>query len=165
MKKFFILLAVLSLCQTVAFGQKKYEMVVEKTDGTETVFNVEDVVRTYFRERTNGGGQVDNFMVGEWMECDEYGNFRNDATDSEVMHLKFYSDNTGEWWSITKGKKDPHWYSFTYSYTLNGTEGEATMTLTNSSNPAEVGYSVTEPFTYINGILHTGEIYYKKIGG
>ena len=35
-------------------AQKKYEMVVEKTDGSETVFNVEDIVRTYLRERSSG---------------------------------------------------------------------------------------------------------------
>ena len=53
MKRFFILLAVAAIFQTIAFGQKKYEMVIEKTDGSETVINVEDIVRTYFRERTN----------------------------------------------------------------------------------------------------------------
>lgn len=53
MKRFFILLAVAAIFQTIAFGQKKYEMVIEKTDGSETVINVEDNVRTYFRERTN----------------------------------------------------------------------------------------------------------------
>ena len=35
-----LLLAVISLWQSAAFGQKKYEMVVEKTDGTEIVTNV-----------------------------------------------------------------------------------------------------------------------------
>lgn len=53
MKRLYILAAIAILCQT-AFSQKKYEMVVEKTDGTETVINVEDVARTYFRERGNG---------------------------------------------------------------------------------------------------------------
>lgn len=46
-------MAVAAIFQTIAFGQKKYEMVIEKTDGSETVINVEDNVRTYFRERTN----------------------------------------------------------------------------------------------------------------
>ena len=39
------------LSSSLSFGQKKYEMVIEKTDGTESVFNTEDVARTYFRER------------------------------------------------------------------------------------------------------------------
>lgn len=55
MKRIITLLFVISLCQLTVFGQKKYEMVVEKTNGKETVFNVEDVVRTYFRERNDGG--------------------------------------------------------------------------------------------------------------
>ena len=39
------------LASSLSFGQKKYEMVVEKTDGTSSVFNTEEVTRTYFRER------------------------------------------------------------------------------------------------------------------
>ena len=51
-------MALVGLCQLTVFGQKKYEMVVEKTDGSETVFNVEDVTRTYFRERSGSGGET-----------------------------------------------------------------------------------------------------------
>ena len=54
MKRLFTLLAIVGLCHLNTFSQKKYEMVVEKTDGTETVFNVEDIVCTYFRERSGG---------------------------------------------------------------------------------------------------------------
>lgn len=54
MKRFILLFTISVLSSTLSFGQKKYEMVVEKTDGTESVFNTEDVARTYFRER-NGG--------------------------------------------------------------------------------------------------------------
>ena len=56
MKRIITLLAIVALCQFSAFGQKKYEMVVEKTDGTEIIVNVDDIVRTYFRER---GGSFD----------------------------------------------------------------------------------------------------------
>ena len=49
-----MLLAIISLVQIGSFGQKKYEMVIEKTDGTETVINVEDILRTYFREKDDG---------------------------------------------------------------------------------------------------------------
>ena len=56
MKRIITLLALVGMCHLVASAQKKYEMVIEKTDGTETVINVEDIVRTYFRERNDGGG-------------------------------------------------------------------------------------------------------------
>ncbi len=165
MKRTIAFIAVIALCQTLAFGQKKYEMVVQKTDGTETVINVEDIVRTYFRERNEGGSEEQSFLVGEWVDCNASGTLRNDATDYEVMHMKLYSDNKGDFWSISKGKKDEDWYSFYYSYTLNGTAGTLTITITSSSTPAEVGQTETMPFTYNNGILHVGEIYYKKTGG
>jgi hypothetical protein len=63
MKKTFMLLAILSLCQTLAFGQKKYEMVIEKKDGSEIAVNVEDIVRTYFRERSNGTLTLSTYSV------------------------------------------------------------------------------------------------------
>ena len=49
MKKISLLLAILSLCNIALWGQKKYEMVIEKTDGSSVVINVEEIVRTYFR--------------------------------------------------------------------------------------------------------------------
>ena len=54
MKRTIAFIAFIALCQVLAFGQKKYEMVIEKTDGSEIAVNVEDIVRTYFRERTDG---------------------------------------------------------------------------------------------------------------
>lgn len=51
MKRILVLFTLVSLYHIVAFGQKKYEMVVEKTDGTKIIANTEDIVRTYFRER------------------------------------------------------------------------------------------------------------------
>ena len=59
MRRIFILSAIFVMCQVAVFGQKKYEMVVEKTNGTEIAVNVEDIVRTYFRERTGGAGNDD----------------------------------------------------------------------------------------------------------
>ena len=55
MKRIITLLAIVSMYNLAVSAQKKYEMVIEKTDGTETVINVEDIVRTYFRERNSGG--------------------------------------------------------------------------------------------------------------
>lgn len=53
MKRIIILLMAICLYNVAAFAQKKYEMVVLKTGDTETVFNVEDIKRTYFREHSN----------------------------------------------------------------------------------------------------------------
>lgn len=101
-KRFLLLIMLVSLGNALCFGQKTYEMVVEKTDGTETVIPVSDIVRTYFREVSNsgdqgggqGGGQGgDQDIVGIWI------------MDDEVNHLyscgwKFNSDGKcvfGEW--------------------------------------------------------------------
>lgn len=48
------LLVICVLASTLAFGQKKYEMVVEKTDGTKTVYKTEDIVHIYFKENVDG---------------------------------------------------------------------------------------------------------------
>jgi hypothetical protein len=64
MKRIVTILIVFCLYNINAFGQKKYEMVVEKTDGTETVFNVEDIKRTYFREREVAEEEEDNSPQG-----------------------------------------------------------------------------------------------------
>jgi len=56
MKRTIILLAFCAICKIAAFSQAKYEMNVNKTDGMENVFNVEDIKRVYFRERNDGGG-------------------------------------------------------------------------------------------------------------
>ena len=53
MKRIVTLLTVVCLCHLNTFSQKKYEMVVEKTDGTKTVFNVEDVVCTFSQRESN----------------------------------------------------------------------------------------------------------------
>ena len=55
MRKLLLSLTIAALCQVTVFGQKKYEMVVEKTDGTEATFQVEIIKRVYFRDE-NGSG-------------------------------------------------------------------------------------------------------------
>lgn len=57
MRKVFLLFAAICFYHLTVSAQKKYEMVVEKIDGSETVFNVEDVLRTYFRELSGGSGE------------------------------------------------------------------------------------------------------------
>lgn len=170
MKRTITLMAVICLCNIVSFAQRKYEMVIEKTDGTEIVINTEDIVRTYFRERNEGNdNQEDANLLGEYQECDANGTLRDDATQSEVFHIKLYNDGTGEFWSVTKGKVDENFiYSFTYTYTFNGNSGTLTQTYTNG---VLSGYTETGDFTYSNGIFigHADEdgdrVYYKKIKG
>ena len=104
-----------------------------------------------------------SFLVGEWHECETDGTLLNDATESEVHHMKLYSNGNGDYWSISKGKEDELKFSFKYSYSLNGSNGIMTTTITSSSRPSIVGEVETASFTIENGILHLGEIYYKKI--
>lgn len=75
MKRFVILFAIVCMHHFASFGQKKYEMVIEKTDGSTIVIKTSDIIRTYFREITSGdddnqGGnnnnQIDNALVGVW---------------------------------------------------------------------------------------------------
>lgn len=102
-------------------------------------------------------------LAGHWQECKSDGKVIDDATNYEVMHMKLQTNGKGEWWTVTKGKEDNYKYSFNYTYTLNGTSGKVTMTITESTNAKEVGKSQSTSFTLIDGILHAGEIYYKRI--
>lgn len=55
MKKIIIFLAFAALNHVCTLAQTKYEMVIEKTDGSEVTINVEEIIRTYFREINTGG--------------------------------------------------------------------------------------------------------------
>ena len=167
MKKFFLLQFFLGLCQIAAFAQMDYELVIDKTDGSEIVIPVEDIEQMFFRERnTSQPDLLDGpFPVGQWQECKPDGTLRDDATEYEVMHMNIYSNGTGDWWTVTKGKTDEYRYSFNYTCTMNGSSGSVTMTITASSRQSDVGQSLTMPVTYEKEILHGGENYYKKVGG
>lgn len=111
MKRNFILFTLVSLYYIAAFGQKKYEMVVEKNDGTEIVINTEDIVRTYFREKNDGttddtekpvaenaGEAIDLGLSVKWSSCnvgatnpEEYGGF---YAWGETSEKETYSWNT-----------------------------------------------------------------------
>ncbi len=110
----------------------------------------------------NDGNGDSTFLIGEWQECRPTGEFKDDATSYEVMHLRFYSDGTGDWWSMSKGKKDSHYYSFNYSGYLNGSSGVLHLHITSSTKSSEIGKNETWGISYVNGILNIGEIYYKK---
>lgn len=107
----------------------------------------------------------DSVLVGEWQECEDDGTLLNDAKEYEVHHTIFNSDGKGEYWSVSKGKTDRYKYSFTYTYTFSGSSGTINMTITASTNNSDIGEVAKIPFTLKNGILHVGEIYYKKISG
>jgi len=169
MKRIAVLFAIICLYHITVFGQKKYEMVIEKTDGTEIVINTEDIVRTYFRERTEEEKEEekpdDDLLLGEFHECTPDGTLLDDASNYEVLHLKLYKDGTGEFWSVSKGKVDEFKYSFTYTSSFSGSSGTITQTITSCTNPIYIGMSLTASVTYINNILHSGEVYYKLING
>ncbi|MBQ9650210.1 MAG: hypothetical protein IJV25_07285 [Prevotella sp.] len=115
MKKLY-LIAIISICQMAAFGQKKYEMVVEKTDGTEIVTNVEDIVRTYFRERGNGNSSTEDKAPSEVMAVDlglsvKWANVNLGASTPEDSGL-YYA-----WGEVEGYNSDSHDFSWqTYKY-------------------------------------------------
>lgn len=108
-----MLMAIISLVQIGSFGQKKYEMVIEKTDGTETVINVEDIVRTYFREKDDGyttcpdGNHPHMIDLGlpsgtKWACCnvgasapEEYGNY---YAWGEIQPKNVYNSDTYQYY-------------------------------------------------------------------
>ena len=103
-----------------------------------------------------------NVIVGEWQECNSKGVFRNDASDDEVLHLSFRANGTGDFWSVSKGKEDAYKYSFEYSSDMKGASGKLTLTITSSTISSEIGNIESGDVSIENGILSTGEIYYKK---
>ena len=76
MKRILVLFVMVSMYHIVLFGQKKYEMVIEKTDGSEVVIKTEDISRTYFREISEGGGN-DNQGGGDDNQGGNQGNVDN----------------------------------------------------------------------------------------
>jgi len=63
MKRIITLFAIIVLSHFSAFSQDKYEMVIEKKDGSEIAVNTEDIQRIYFRERNNGGGSGTSYLT------------------------------------------------------------------------------------------------------
>ena len=106
MKRIITLLALVGLCHLAVSAQKKYEMVVEKTDGTEVVIKTEDIVRTYFRvcsEEDSGNGENDEYtldsrLFGTWYQQEgEY-----------IIGFCFNSDGTGWKGEWKKGQQEEH---------------------------------------------------------
>lgn len=122
MKRIALLLALVGLYHIAVFGQKKYEMVVEKTDGTEIVVNTEEIVRTFFRERTdsdNNSSDPYSELVGIWTQYHQeyttgsylghYIGLKLDA-NGEAAYTEWGNNATPNWtytggakWSVSGG--------------------------------------------------------------
>ena len=59
MKRIIVLFVMVSMYHIVLFGQRKYEMVIEKTDGSEVVIKTEDISRMDHVD--HGVGSTDHF--------------------------------------------------------------------------------------------------------
>ena len=59
MKRIVALLSFTSFAITIVLGQKKYEMVVEKSDDTNVVIKTDEIVQTYFREQEGHIGNIE----------------------------------------------------------------------------------------------------------
>jgi hypothetical protein len=148
-KRFLLLIMLVSLGNALCFGQKTYEMVVEKTDGTETVIPVSDIVRTYFREVSNsgdqggdqGGGQD---LVGIWIMDDEVNHryscgwkFNSDGKcvfgEWEYKGTPRFRDDYGIPWSVSGNILYISAGSESASFTYTITDGGNTLVLVATS--------------------------------
>lgn len=148
-KRFLLLIMLVSLGNALCFGQKTYEMVVEKTDGTETVIPVSDIVRTYFREVSNSGGQGGDQgggqdIVGIWIMDDEVNHryscgwkFNSDGKcvfgEWEYKGTPRFSDDFGIPWSVSGNILYISAGSESASFTYTITDGGNTLVLVATS--------------------------------
>ena len=101
------------MCQATVFGQKKYEMVVEKTDGTEIAVNVEDIVRTFFRETYTScpdGNHPHMIDLGlpsgtKWACC-------NVGASAPEQYGNYYA------WGETSPKSEYNWDTYQYGSSI-----------------------------------------------
>ena len=148
-KKFLLLIMLVSLGNALCFGQKTYEMVVEKTDGTETVIPVSDIVRTYCREVSNSGDQGgdqggDQDLVGIWIMDDEVNHryscgwkFNSDGKcvfgEWEYKGTPRFRDDRGIPWSVSGNILYISAGSESASFTYTITDGGNTLVLVATS--------------------------------
>ena len=116
MKKITLLLVLVGLGHIVVWSQKKYEMVIEKTDGTSVIIKTEDIVKTFFREITSDADsqQKDFDLVGTW--C--YGSSEEDALGNlnDIEGYVFKSDGTCTYFAIYNQGKNRETKAGTYTY-------------------------------------------------
>ena len=116
MKRITLLFALVFLFCTTIIGQKKYEMVIEKTDGTETVIPTSEIVRTYFREITsNPDNPTKDFdLVGTW--C--YGSSEEDAFGdmNNIEGYVFHENGTCTYFEVYNQGRDKEKKTGYYTY-------------------------------------------------
>lgn len=126
MKRQTALLTIMAFSNMIAFAQKKYEMVIEKTDGTNITVNTEDIIRTYFRERTGEGNTNVNIelLYATWKltweeghETDPYnGPYDYSKPPGHFVHYyTFHKDGTFLHWGIEDGKYEEQRFDGTFS--------------------------------------------------
>lgn len=97
----------------------------------------------------------ENPLVGQWQECNSSGTLIDDETGTEVFHVIFRSNGTGEFWSVTRGDRKKG-NSFDYSCSFD----DSTSGVINFK---EKDRTYSYRFSVNNGLLHLGEIYYKRV--
>lgn len=132
MKRVFTLLVIACLCQAMAFGQNKYEMVIEKTDGTEVVIPVDDIVKTTFREKSSADGEgttPDNLSLAGHTWC--YGSSEDDALGDlkNIEGYKFRTDGTCTYFAIYNNGTGKVTKNGTYTF-----ENDILTIITNKTN-------------------------------
>lgn len=103
MKRFITLLIAICLYNINCFAQKKYEMVIEKKDGSEVVIPVEDIIQTTFRVISSpeeGGTMQDDISLVGHTWC--YGSSEDDALGDlkNIEGYKFRTDGTCTYFAI-----------------------------------------------------------------
>ena len=105
-----VLLVTVCLFQLTTLAQKKYEMVVEKTDGTEIVSNVEDIVQIYFRERSSENPTDDMTITAVDLGLPSGTKWANAnlAVSESKVYGGYYS------WGETSEKSNYYWKDYQY---------------------------------------------------
>lgn len=115
MKRHALTLALICLFCSSIWSQKKYEMVIEKTDGTETVIPTSDIVRTFFREIANQDKPNKEFsLIGTW--C--YGSSEEDAFGdmNDIEGWVFRDNGTCTYFAIYNQGKSKEKFESTYTF-------------------------------------------------
>lgn len=99
MKRIVLVIAVVCLYHFTAQAQKKYAMVIEKTDGSEIVVNTEDIIRTFFKVISNNEDPGNNDNSGGSSEL--YSHLINKYGQRVLLtgygSTIFTYDNEGRW--------------------------------------------------------------------
>ena len=136
MKRITLLFVLICFSHLVSFCQKKYEMVVEKIDGTETIIKVDDIVRTFFRE-------IEEENV-------------NDNTPQGVEAIDLGLPSGVKWASANIGATKPEANGISYTW---GAYEEAIATwggnweMPTREDFVEINTKCTKQFISINGVF------------